>query len=341
MNACKLLPCGRIIFYNLSTVSSPSDFLPTQQAGNGGDFSADDSIEVEQFSKAVHMGSSHAAISDNSMKSTVRARRGSGGITSHGRNSIRAGCYWLEERFGKTNLTLLTTTLPDEAMRKCTPSTWAIVVNRFLKALRYHLEKAGLSPEIVGCTEIQEKRLLTTDGIPPLHLHLLFQGRKSYRHWAIEKQEFQRLWSQSCKSVWQLEVEFLSSCRAESVKTSGVSYMSKYLSKGGTVLSKCKPELLPSAWYTVSANVKEMIKRTTLRIGNHLARNLYESIQKSSILKWARDIWSCEHGDGSQYLVAWVGQIASREVYWKLQKELAFCVSVNTETQNASHVFNL
>lgn len=341
MNSCKLLPCGRIIFYNLRTVRSPLGILPSQQVVERGDFSLEGSTNVAQESEAVYLGSSHDVISDNLTKPVPRARRGSGGISPHGRNLIRAGCHWLEETFGKRNLTFLTATLPDEAMRQCTPETWAIVVNRFLKSLRYHLKGEGLCQEIVGCIEIQEKRLLTTDGIPPLHLHLLFQGRKSYRHWAIGNQEFRRLWSQSCKSVWQLSVQFESSCRAESVKTSGVAYMSKYMSKGGSVLSKCKPELLPSAWYTVSVNIKEMIKRTTLRFGNHLARNLFERIQNSTILKWRRDVWSVEHGDGSQYLVAWVGQIASRKIYWELKNELDFCISVFTEAQRNTYSFNI
>lgn len=286
------------------------------------------------------LGSSHVLISDNSLKPLPRARRGIKGITSHGRNTIRAGCHWLEENFGVRNLTFFTATLPDPVMRVCTPSTWALAVNRFEKLLRYHLKGEGLCEELVGCTEIQEKRLLTTDGIPPLHLHLLFQGRKPYQHWAINKDEYQRLWSTACKSVWKIEAEFGQSCRSESVKTSGVSYMSKYLSKGGKVLSKCKPELLPSAWFTASKNLKEIIKRTILRGENYLATTLYEQLQESSILKWVRDVWSPEHGDGSQYLVAWIGQIRDRKIYWKLKNEIEQLLTSDPQVTHKCHTFS-
>lgn len=339
MNSFKLLPCGRIIFFNsrLAARGAASDSL--SEIGGSGVSSQSDSTNDCQESNGCYLGSSHAAISDNPSKNAHRARRGSQGITSHGRNTIRAGCHWLEEMFGKRNLTFLTATLPDQAMRACTPATWALVVNRFLKSLRYHLKGEGLCQEIVGCTEIQEKRLLTTDGIPPLHLHLLFQGRKPYQQWGIDKAEYQRLWSQACKSVWSLSVEFGQSCRSESVRSSGVSYMSKYLSKGGAVLSKCNPELLPSAWFTASANLKEMIKRTVLRCSNYLAFALFEQIQESNILKWARDIWSVEHGDGSQYLVAWVGQIASRDVYWSLKSQIESFMGERQPGKNKSAKF--
>jgi len=339
MNRFKLLPCGRIIFYvsRLSSLGVAS--FPDIQCQEDEGLSHDERPGEEAEIKAVPLGSSHALISDNPLKPEPRLRRGSKGITPHGRNIIRAGCHWLEETVGVKNLTFFTATLPDEAMRLCTPETWALVVNRFEKSLRYHLEAKGLCCEIVGCTEIQEKRLLTTDGIPPLHLHLLFQGRKPYHHWSIDKGEYQRLWKQACISVWQIEAEFGQSCRSESVKTSGVSYMSKYLSKGGSILSQCNPDLLPSAWFTASRNLKEIIKRTIIRGENYLAITLYEQLQESNILKWVRDVWSVEHGDGSQYLVAWVGQIASRETYWRLKAEIECCIYGNTEIQNREYTF--
>lgn len=347
MNSFKLLACGRIIFFNRLSAVTPSGELLDKGGTPMGDFCEGDRLDDHQADHGCSLGSSHAAISDNPsffswvnpLDRVPRARKGSRGITTHGKNMIRGGCQWLEERFGRKNLTFLTTTLPDEALAVCDPATWSLVVNRFMKSLRYHLEGAGLCPEVVGCIEIQEKRLAQTSGNPPLHLHLLFQGRRPYHHWEIDKGEYQRLWKQACKSVWQLEAEFGQSCRAESVKSSGVSYMSKYLSKGGEVLTKCKPELLPSAWYTISKNVKEIVKGMTLRGGNYLARNLFEQLQESSILKWARDIWSPEHADGSQYLVAWIGQVANRETFWELHNELQKCISVNTEIQNKEYKF--
>jgi len=333
MNRFKLLPCGRIIFYN---ARMPAPDIASQTPISAGVVGG-----IPENQLPLNLGLSHVAISDIDstfswlypIQPPKRAKRGSLGITSHGRNQIRAGCYWLEDNFGRKNLTFLTVTLPDEAMRACTPQTWAEITNRFLKALRYHLKAEGLCPEIVGCTEVQSARLNETDRIPPLHLHLLFQGRQEYKHWALGKKFYQELWAKTCQTVWKLESEFSQSCRVESIKSSGVAYMSKYLSKGGDVLSKCKPELLPSAWYTLTAKLKGIIKATILHGKSHLAEQLYKHIYNGELLSWSREIYSAEHGDGSQYLIAFVGQIAKRGKFWEIKEELEKLILGNTERQ--------
>lgn len=327
MNSFKLLPCGRIIFYNSSAVGPDIASFPDNSAVGVGAISSPNSTEELEEDVAVNLGLSHALISEKSSPAVPRARRGTKGITSHGRNLIRAGCYWLEERFGKNNLTFLTATLPDEALRHCTPETWAIVVNRFLKAIRYHLERVGMCSQVVGCIEIQGSRLKDSDGIPPLHLHLLFQGRVPFGHWALDKTFLSHLWEQVCQTVWQIEGGFEQACRSESIRKSGVAYMSKYLSKGGEVLNESDPNLLPSAWYTISTELKEIVKRTVLKGNSYLAKQLYEHIYNGELLSWARDVWSSEHGDNSQYLVAWVGQIKDRSVFWKMHEQLSELLS--------------
>lgn len=297
---------------------------------------------------AVPLGLSHVAISDidssfcwvHPVTPPKRAKRGSLGITSHGRNQIRAGCHWLEDQFGKRNLTFLTATLPTEAMLHCTPATWAEVVNRFLKALRYHLRGEGLCDQIVGCTEIQSDRLKLTNGVPPLHLHLLFQGRQAYKHWGRGKHFYQELWKKTCQTVWNIESGFDQACRVESIRSSGVAYMSKYLSKGGDILAKCNPELLPSAWYTLSAKLKGIIKSTILHGESHLASQLYDHIFNGELLSWSREIYSSEHTDGSRYLIAFVGQISKRSNFWVIKKELENLIYRNAEMQKTQITFS-
>jgi len=115
VNTFKLLPCGRIIFYNSQAVS-PDIASPHSLSARGNRaFSHAHSTNDCQETGAVPLGLSDVAISDKVPKVPTRARRGTKGITAHGRNMIRAGCHWLEESFGKKNLTFLTTTLPDEA----------------------------------------------------------------------------------------------------------------------------------------------------------------------------------------------------------------------------------
>ncbi len=340
MNRFKLLPCGRIIFYNARR--SPADVaqLSSNEGASDGHFNEQDS--------AVNLGLSHVAISDiessfswlHPVPPPKRAKRGSLGITSHGRNQIRAGCYWLEDHFGKRNLTFLTATLPEEAMRACTPQTWSEVVNRFLKALRYHLKGEGLCDQIVGCTEIQSGRLKNSDGVPPLHLHLLFQGRQAYKHWAFGKKFYQNLWAKTCQTVWRIESEFDLSCRVEQIKSSGVAYMSKYLSKGGDVLTQCKPELLPSSWYTLSAKLKGIIKDTILYGSSHLAMQLYNHIYNGELLSWSREIYSPAHENGSRYLISWVGQIAKRAKFWDIKNQLENMISDDAKKHQKQYIFN-
>lgn len=322
MNSFKLLPCGKIIFYNLSAVDPGIASHPYESAEGNRVFSNPDSTNECQETRAVNLGLSDVAISDNPSQNAHRARRGTKGITPHGRNMIRAGCHWLEEQFGKKNLTFLTTTLPDAALMACSPQTWSIVVNRFIKQLIYHLDRVGLSTQVVGCIEIQGERLKHSSGIPPLHLHLLFQGRQPYGQWGLGKKFYQGLWAQVCQTVWQLDTEFEQSCRCECIRKSGVSYMSKYMSKGGDLLSQSNPDLLPSAWYTLSSSLKEIIKATILKGNSHLAEQLYAHFYNGELLSWARHVYSTEHGDGSQYLIAWVGQIATRSKFWEIHDKL-------------------
>lgn len=323
MNNFKLLYCGRINFWNASR-SRPKDSLPpTVLEAESGEFSTSISTDESEESSRVFLGSSHEVISDKVCPPLNKKRRGQAGITSHGRAQVRGGCRMLEERHGVTNLTFLTATLPDSAIALCTPRSWAIAVNRLCKKLRYHLNRVGLSDEIVACVEIQEKRLARTNGVPPLHLHLVFQGRQPYGHWLIDKLFYQELWVETYKSVWQQSEVSLAACRTESIRSSSVSYMGKYMSKGGAVLKRCQSQLLPSAWYSVSSKVKDFLKQSTVTGSSYLAEGIFEYLQSSDLLRWARDIWSSAHGDGSSYLVGWVGDFRDRWDYQELVKFVA------------------
>jgi len=264
------------------------------------------------------LGSSHDANSQDAPKSAPRARRGTKGITSYGRSLIRMGCQFLEDRYGVENLSFLTCTLPESALIVCTPETWAEVVRRFLISLRARLGRASLPTEIVGCTEVQGSRLLRSSGQPPLHLHLVFVGRHRWKPWSFRPDQFQSSWECACQSVWADSQGFQSSCRVERISSSSVSYMGKYMSKGGDVLSSCKQELLPSSWYTISTKLKDLVKRAEFRCSGELASALYEYFYSGDFLLWARTVWSPWSETGTRYLVAWIGAIRSRDKYWEI-----------------------
>lgn len=264
------------------------------------------------------LGSSHVANSGMPTQQAPRARRGTRGITSHGRKMIRCGAQYLQDRYGIKNLSFLTCTLPESALAVCTPETWARVLDSFLQSLRYRLEKAGLSTELVGCTEVQGSRLLQSSGVPPLHLHLVYQGRQTGKSWAHRPAFYQGLWARACLSVWACSREFQSSCRVESLRSSAVSYLGKYLSKGGEVLNLCKPELLPSSWYTISTKLKAFVKSASFKVSGQFAHTIYEYLYSGNQMKWARSVMSEFSEQGTCYLLAWIGQLISREAYWEL-----------------------
>ena len=305
---------GRFVFWRSKKFSPKSRFFPS---ANGEAWILFLSLPGELKVKyLLYLGLSHVINSEKSPKPSGRARRGTKGITAYGRSLIRCGAQYLQDRFGVTNLSFLTCTLPETSLAVCTPSTWAEVVNRFLKSLRYHLTRVGLCPEIVGCIEVQEGRLLKSSGRPPLHLHLVFQGREGYSQWKFPPRFFREQWEQSCQSVWCESTGFQSSTRIESVHSSAVSYLGKYMSKGGDVLSLCKPELLPSAWYTISTELKKIVKAAEFKCTGELASALYEWLYRSDLCLWCRNVMSPESEIGISYTLAWIGQIASRDDYW-------------------------
>lgn len=88
------------------------------------------------------------------------------------------------------------------------------------------------------------------------------------------------------------------------------------MSKGGKLLSLCKQELLPSAWYTISTKLKNFVKNATFKVSGQSAHDLYEYFYSSDKLLWAKSVMSEYTEQGTCYLLAWIGQIRSRDDYW-------------------------
>lgn len=94
------------------------------------------------------------------------------------------------------------------------------------------------------------------------------------------------------------------------------------MSKGGDVLSLCKPELLPSAWYTISTKLKAFVKNATFKLSGQAAHDLYEYFYSGDQMIWARSVMSEYTETGTCYLLAWIGQIRSRELYWDIISDI-------------------
>ncbi len=322
MNSCKISYDGRTTFWNARIASlrcptaSPPGITPEWRLF----------LSLPPEGKRLFwlsgMGLSHVTNLDASCESLPRARRGTKGITGYARSLVRMGAQALEDRHGLKQLSFLTLTLPESALTACTPLTWALVVNRFLKSLRRRLRRENLSTEIVGCTEVQEGRLEASGGRPPLHLHLLFQGRRRGESWCCRPVVFRALWAQACLSVWSDSRGFQSSSRVESLRSSGVSYLGKYMSKGGKMLELCNSDLLPSSWHTITRSLKNFVQKSEFRCSGELAKDLYYWLRDRDHLLWTKEVWSSQCADGSFFLMAWVGALSGRKVYWSIVQKM-------------------
>lgn len=318
MNTCKISYDGRVTFWN-ARIKTMERFEPTRKS-----LSAEGRLFFSLCPDAKRrfllsgMGLSHVTNLDAQVAHSSKERRGVKGISTYGRSLVRMGCQALEDRHGVKCLSFLTLTLPDTLLAVCTPGTWAQVLNRFLKSLTRRLLRAKLSPLQVGCVEIQEKRAIHSESKPPLHLHLVFQGREIGKSWAIRPDEFQALWAQACRSVWGGSHQFLASVRVESLRVSAVSYLGKYMSKGGSALVGVDSTLLPSSWYTITRSLKDFVKRAEFKLSGDTASDLFHWFKDHEFLIWTREVWSQQCADGSYFLMAWIGAIRGRSKYWEI-----------------------
>lgn len=207
--------------------------------------------------------------SSNASNSHRRPPRGLKGVTSLGRRMLRNGAYLLEKAVGRRRVAMLTTTIPTlpvEVYKRVT-CEWAEIVRIFTQWITRQLRKAHGYSWLVGCVEIQEKRLASEGGLP-LHLHLCFQS-KTKREFTIDKDEISRVWQRAvCSRVPDAaSVNWSSATRIETVKKSVENYISKYISKGvnqNVLVSVSEGFKMPSAWWICAGGLKQEIKRRTV-----------------------------------------------------------------------------
>lgn len=207
--------------------------------------------------------------------SSPRKKRGSGGLTSHGRRQVKNACYLLEEEVGRGCLSFLTLTVPtlsfvEEHIQVA--QSWAYLVHRFMAWLKSRLRAAGLKPKYVYVNEIQEKRYERT-GIYAPHLHIVFIGRKRFPSsgWVVSPSSVRKAWLAAISGLLNRPVESRSCENLQRVKYSCAAYLSKYLSKGRS--DAAGSEGLPGggnlclpSWYGVCRSLQSDIRVRTIRI---------------------------------------------------------------------------
>jgi len=236
---------------------------------------------IDAQGKEKTLGLSKAA---NSQKS---APRGTHGITSHQRDVIKFAGTQLEKIFGRGLLSFATLCLPvfTKPQLQLIQLNWSKIVHGFIDLVRGTLERKGLKPVVVGCTEIQGQRSEAFgDNIP--HIHIVFPGRLSKGHsWAISCSELDSLWERVLKRyVDTSDISFSATCNIQQVKKSVSGYLAKYLSKGRSAASEeAQVWWLPSAYAIVSNRLRRLYRKLTLS-GASVAVWLIESIREGTLV---------------------------------------------------------
>jgi hypothetical protein len=244
-----------------------------------------------------------------------RKQRGSGGITSGGRQTVKDGAFLLEGG-GREKLSFLTLTLPPGTERAAFKA-WPRICHHLMHSITRDLKAAGLPGEIVYVSEFQESRGRRT-GIPTLHLHLLFVGRRRRgSRWAISTRRADEIWCNALGASVGNSVNkdtVVAASKIEPIRKSSVAYLGKYMSKGCKGASGGDGEggniPHPPAWYGISRNLLRRVRRGTRRLWGQAASGTISFLlaNSSTVLKFNR--WVFLPIDGQDSLcIAWYGDL--------------------------------
>ena len=217
----------------------------------------------------------------------TRKRKGLSGMSRQAGNKIKASAAVMERNYGRECLTFATFTVPPEALvsdqegiNAVNGETWGPLINRFNTALRRELERQGIEPCYVYCSEVQEGRFKRT-GEVALHAHYLIRSRHHKRgRWLTGATRLRELWGNAIAATTGRPLQRLPVVDVQAVKKSVVGYLGKYLSKGGEVVKAVieggQEDCLPSHWWGSTRGLKAEVVRQTIRDGKDLSDWLWE-----------------------------------------------------------------
>lgn len=205
----------------------------------------------------------------NSHKTT--AQRGELGITTYGRRMLRNGVFLLRENFPNHPLTLGTLTLPplQSSDRRELSGQWGEVTRQTIQFLTRELQKKGLPPLVLSCSEIQPSRL-ETDGEAYLHLHLVWLNPPKLRGgWGVSADRLRSFWhSLVCRLTGLSDIP-TPNIDLQVARGDVSRELSKYLSKGSGVLAAAAADLgienMPRTWWNMSKPLRDAIKGAVIK----------------------------------------------------------------------------
>jgi hypothetical protein len=219
----------------------------------------------------------------------VCVKRGQKGMTSQGSRMVRNCADALEKFYGKERISFATVTLPRLEYEEFwhVSSNWAEIVRRFYQKIVRALAKRGGSRSYVGVTELQPRRT-NRDGIPALHLHFIFVGRKTKSgNWLVHYSEIRQWWKEVLEWCVGRELQCDHVENVQEVRESAGGYLSKYMSKGSDLVEPIRQSEvgwnLPTAWYNISLKLKRWVVDHTM--SNPEMSELMESAWRSGALR--------------------------------------------------------
>lgn len=247
-----------------------------------------------------------------------RARRGSRGISRHGARTVRNAAFLLQQKYGREHLSFLTVTLPTstESEQYRAGLEWAEICRQFFQSLGRLLAAAGLPATFCSCTEIQMERYEASGGLP-LHLHVVFPGRRRFKGWAIATTQFDALWRNAvvnrCPEF--SDKSFKAACKVHKVEKTAEGYLGKYMTKGAATVAAMLEgdpglvEFMPSTWWNCSLNLRRAIgKRITG--GNATGRALAKDIRSGDTRIQFSKVIEVTLADNTLLPVAIVGRLS-------------------------------
>jgi hypothetical protein len=231
---------------------------------------ANDSLHGQPCSEPLTLSDAY-----NSHSPPPRAAYGLNGLTGRGRKMIRSGAYLLEQKLGTDDVVMITLTVPtlSREQRQRVAKRWGVLTNRLVQYLTRELLKAGRSPAIVGCVEVQTARL-SKYSEAYLHLHLVCPAHSNAgRTWAVSATDLRSWWHGALERVIEATLPNLPRVETALVEKSVEAYLAKYLSKGSDegmaeFIADLGEECVPGQWWFCSSAMRSAIRENTLEGGN-------------------------------------------------------------------------
>lgn len=247
-----------------------------------------------------------------------KAQRGELGITTYGRRMLRNGVYILREKFPNHPLTFCTLTVPDLPGdgRRELAGNWGEVVRQSIQWLTRSLIRQGVEPLILSCSEIQPSRLQNGGGAY-LHLHLVWPNPTKKRgQWGVGADDLRAWWSRLLRRITDNPSMQVANIDLQVVRGDISRELSKYLSKGSSVLTLAAEDLgienLPRTWWNMSKPLRDAIKSAILQ-GHAVGVLLLEWLEydrglaESGLFLWCREIYA--EIDDRQVQIGHTGQL--------------------------------